>query len=174
MTPTEKKLLIAGAVAAALYAVTRPEAGQRAASEVVEAILTAGGALPRGIRNNNPGNIEYIADPQKAWRGQVGTDGRFGVYDTPANGVRAIGRQLLRYAERGIVTVSGIIGTWAPSHENNTSAYAAAVARALGVNVAQPLDVHTRLPELAAAIIRHENGQNPYSERELRAWVYLA
>lgn len=110
----------------------------------------------RGYRNNNPGNIRFIA--RNPWNGQVGNDGGYGVYDTPQNGTRALGRQLRIYANRGITSVRDIIATWAPSSENNTYAYIADVASQLGVDADQPLDVAGSLPDLARAIARHENG----------------
>lgn len=131
------------------------------------------GALPRGIRNNNPGNIRTLP-ASRAWRGQIGDDGGgYGVYDRPENGVRALGKQLLKYAAEGLNTVAAIINRWAPPVENATAAYVSAVARALSVGVNEPIDVHARLPELAAAIIRHENGMQPYTMAEIREWVYL-
>lgn len=178
MTTTAKALTAAGIAAAILYAVTRTQKGQAVTVDAIARVIEGGEAvlnavLPRGIRNNNPGNIEYISDPARAWRGQVATDGRFGVYDTIANGVRALGKQLLKYDERGLSTVREIISTWAPGHENDTAAYVSAVAREIGVSPNERLDVRAALPRLAGAIIRHENGQQPFTERELTAWVYL-
>ena len=46
-----------------------------------------GGISPKGIRNNNPMNLEFRTSIQ--WRGQLGSDGRFVVFDTPLNGLRA-------------------------------------------------------------------------------------
>ncbi len=54
----------------------------------------------RGIRNNNPGNIDY--NQRNAWQGQLGlglgvTKPRFARFDTPENGIRALGKLLLAY-----------------------------------------------------------------------------
>ncbi len=128
---------------------------------------------PRGIRNNNPGNIRYIADPAQAWNGQVGNDGGYGIYDTAAHGVRALGHQLMDYANRGLTSVAAIITTWAPAADsNNTAAYIADVSQQLGVNPTDQLDVANTLPQLTAAIIQHENGQQPYSTTDIADWVY--
>lgn len=114
--------------------------------------------LPRGIRNNNPGNIRTLP-AGKAWRGQVGDDGGgYGVYDKMSSGVRALGKQLQVYERRGLDTVREIISTWAPASENDTRAYVSAVARELGVAPDDAINVTGRLEALAAAIIRHENG----------------
>jgi len=128
--------------------------------------------MSRGYRNNNPGNIRFIADAKRAWHGQVSDDNGYGVYDSPANGTRALGRQLMAYASRGLVTVSSIISTWAPSSENNTGAYVADVAAQLDVDADDSLDVRSRLPDLARAIARHENGYID-SSYDFTSWVYL-
>lgn len=111
---------------------------------------------PRGIRNNNPLNLEYRSD-----QGATGTDGRFGVYATMEQGVAAAQRQLLLNQDRGLNTVAKQIGRWAPPSENNTGAYVATVARALGVGPNDPIDV--RDPKTAAAMIgamaQVENGK---------------
>jgi hypothetical protein len=179
VTGTQKALTAAGIATAILYALTRTKAGQEVTADALENIIAGGAAvagalLPRGIRNNNPGNIEWIAEAAKRWRGMISSDGRFGIFDKPENGVRAIGKELLLDESRGIRTVRGLISNWAPSHENNTAAYIVAVKTALGVAADEPISVRDRLPDLVGAIVKHENGIQPYTERELRAWVYLA
>lgn len=131
---------------------------------------------PRGIRNNNPGNIDWIETPSKRWRGMIRKEtpaegGRFAVFDSPANGVRAIAQELLLDERRGIRTIAGLVGNWAPPGENNTPAYVGAVARAAGVEADDAIDVRSYLPRIVAAIIKHENGVQPYSVDELQQWV---
>lgn len=115
---------------------------------------------PRGIRNNNPGNIERGS----AWRGlaedQSG-DSRFAVFQAPEWGIRAMARIIRQYQARGVKTIAQIISTWAPPSENDTSAYVDAVARQLGVTPDYVVG-DAALPELLAAIIHHENGVQPY------------
>jgi len=123
--------------------------------------------LPRGIRNHNPGNIERDGT---RWQGMaaVQTDARFVVFSAPAWGIRAIARILITYQDKRrakdgsrIDTVRKFISRWAPPAENNTDAYARAVAVALGVGVDDPdLDVYdySTLYGLVCAIIRYENG----------------
>lgn len=129
---------------------------------------------PRGIRNNNPGNIRY--DGVTPWRGMVSVDGGgFVVFDTPENGIRAMARVLTNYERvHGLNTVAGIIGRWAPATENDTRAYVADVAARLGVPEFMSIDVQARLGELIAAIIAHENGQQPYSMAQIQSGVALA
>ena len=126
---------------------------------------------PRGIRNNNPGNIEWIASPVARWRGMVRADGRYGVFDTAANGVRAIGGELRASVRKGQLTVAEIIAEWAPPGENDTGSYARSVARSLNVQTGQRFNVLAKLPEFAAAIIQHENGQQPYALADIARWV---
>lgn len=120
----------------------------------------------RGERNNNPGNLNFV--------GQAGASlerpgGRFARFETAFDGLRAISRQLMLYAGRGINTVEKIISTWAPpSDGNNTPAYIQAVSRQLGVNPQAALNMSDPqvMSALMASIVHHENGRNIYP-REL-------
>ncbi|MBI1679456.1 hypothetical protein EMG93_00575 [Escherichia coli] len=133
------------------------------------------GDRARGIRNNNPGNLEYSKTNQ--WVGQTGDDGRFAKFETPEHGIRALGRNLLSYQRQGIDTVNDIINRWAPpSDNNNTDAYIQAVCAQLGVTPDQPLDASNpeTLKALCASIIQHENGSQPYSDQQLATGVSAA
>ncbi|HFL1447910.1 TPA: hypothetical protein ACG1QI_004311 [Enterobacter kobei] len=133
------------------------------------------GDSARGIRNNNPGNLEY--SKTNPWVGQTGDDGRFAKFETPEHGIRALGRNLLSYQRQGIDTVSDIINRWAPpSDNNNTDAYIQAVCAQLGVAPDQQLDASNpdTLKALCAAIIQHENGSQPYSDQQLATGVSAA
>lgn len=121
------------------------------AASRIEAAVTS-----RGYRNNNPGNIRFIA--RNPWDGQIGNDGGYGVYESMLKGTRALGRQLRAYEKRGLRTVRDIIATWAPNSENNTYAYVADVAGQLGIDPGEEFAVSQSLPELARAIAKHENG----------------
>jgi hypothetical protein len=125
---------------------------------------------PRGIRNNNPGNIR---DDGTQWRGVKGNDGAFCVFDTPENGIRAIAKILKSYQSKGIDTIHEIINRWAPPSENNTTAYVCAVAEECGIN-ADKLITSADWPEVIAAIIRHENGQQPYTKDQILTGIGAA
>jgi hypothetical protein len=112
---------------------------------------------PRGIRNNNPGNIEYGQFTRSM--GATGTDGRFAVFRNMEDGIRAAVALLQSYAAKGIDTVQSIISKWAPSKENNTKAYIDSVAKQLGVSPDAHLNVD-QLSEVANAIFKHENGSS--------------
>jgi hypothetical protein len=134
----------------------------------------------RGERNNNPGNIDFNA--RNAWQGQLGIEAatepgaraRFARFDCPENGIRAIGKILLRYRRaEHLETVHALVGRWAPAAENNAAAYVEDVARRLAVNADTPLDLTDPavLQSLVAAIIRHENGRCIYSAATLAEGV---
>jgi hypothetical protein len=162
-------LALLAIAASAAFVASRTERGKAIAVDAVGAVVNA--LTPRGIRNNNPGNIEWIADPSKRWRGMVAKDGRYGVFDTPANGVRAIGGELRANFRRGQNTLDAIIGEWAPAPENNTESYKRSVAAELGgVSTSTPLSSST-IPAITAAIIKHENGVQPYAVSDLALWV---
>ena len=118
---------------------------------------------PLGIRNNNPGNIR----PGVGYQGENGTNGGFATFDTPQNGIRAIFVLLRVYQQQhDLETVTGMIGRWAPPDDNNdTPAYVAHVASAMGIGADTPFDITDKRlgPSMVAAIILHENGENPYA-----------
>jgi hypothetical protein len=117
--------------------------------------------LPRGYRNNNPGNIDRTAERWIGMSKDQSADARFAVFDSPEYGIRALMRLLITYQDRhGLNTVRGIINRWAPPVENDTTAYARQVAQALEVDPDDKIDTHDRATvlALAKAIIRHELG----------------
>lgn len=129
----------------------------------------------RGIRNNNPGNLE--ASDVFQWQGQTGNDGRFATFSSPEHGIRALGKNLLAYHRRGLDTISKIISRWAPPQDNNdTSSYINKVSQALGVTPDTPLNVASPhvLSALSKAIIHHENGVIPFSEQVINSGVFSA
>lgn len=129
---------------------------------------------PRGIRNNNPGNIEAGAT---RWRGQTGDDGRFCTFVDAHHGLRALALLLLIYRRKyGLATITGIISRWAPGTENNTAAYIAAVSRDTHFPATKTLDVESSavLEPLVAAIVKHENGYNPYTMETIHFAVRAA
>lgn len=142
--------------------------------------------IPRGIRNNNPGNIRWSKDQ---WKGLIpkdqASDKAFCVFRTPEYGIRAMARILRKYTtykgtpgvgQPNIDTIREIINRWAPPVENNTEAYIASVAAKLNTTANAPIDVYDNaiMLKLLKAIIAHENGQQPYSDSQLLAGINLA
>ncbi len=129
----------------------------------------------RGIRNNNPGNLE--ASWAFTWQGQNGTDGRFATFASPEHGIRALGVNLLAYQRRGLDTISKIINRWAPPQDNNnTTAYIQNVSQALGVSPTTRLDVASPavLTALSKAIIHQENGKVPFTDETIASGIASA
>lgn len=118
--------------------------------------------LPRGIRNNNPGNLRHGDD----WQGLSDRqpDTAFCTFDDPVYGLRAMMRTLLSYRNKhGLRTIRQAIGRWAPPNENDTDAYVQTVARRCGVdpdaavNWSEPV----MMVSITRAIVTHENGRAP-------------
>lgn len=117
---------------------------------------------PRGIRNNNPGNLVYV--------GQAGArkeaNGRFATFSSAQEGLNALAAQLRRYGQRGLNSIQSIVNTYAPASENNTGAYANYLAQKMGIDTDTQFDVNSDPAALAAlirGIVEYENGRNPYS-----------
>lgn len=118
---------------------------------------------PRGLRNHNPGNLRH----GDAWKGMAPKqpDQDFVTFIDPLWGLRAMAKVLLAYTTlHGRRTVRAIVSRWAPSSENDTDAYVAMVARAMRVDPDAPLDLtkDSVLSDLMRAMVRHENGVQPY------------
>lgn len=130
---------------------------------------------PRGVRNNNPGNIMKGGDN---WQGEVqGNDPRYATFATPEAGIRAMGKTLLTYQEKhGLNSVEAIIARWAPATENNTAAYVATVAKEMGVKPDAALSLRDgdTLAKLTRAMIRVENGNQPYSDQQIATGLAAA
>lgn len=147
--------------------------------------MDAYGALSgvRGIRNNNPGNIEFYNQPGASLESK---GGRFARFSTPEQGINAMSKQLDLYytgksqnVTKPINTIQDIITTWAPPKnkkgqvENNTPAYIAAVAKSMGVSPTAKLNLNdpNTKAALMSAMISHENGGNPYTQEQYIAGI---
>lgn len=118
---------------------------------------------PRGIRSNNPLNIDY--HPTQKWQGLADppTDGRFARFVKPEFGVRAGVIILQAYRKRGVVTVRQIISRWAPPVENSTENYIAFVCRKSGLTPETEIDLANRdqVLSLLKAMVLMECGPAP-------------
>ena len=125
---------------------------------------------PRGLRNNNPGNIRVGAP----WQGLTGEDNAgFCVFDTPEHGIRALARVLLSYqGTHRLLTLRQMISRWAPPNENDTDAYIESVCQSCCASPDNPyLLTPVRMVPLVSAIIKHENGVQPYTKDQLQTGV---
>ncbi|MFT8334720.1 MAG: structural protein [Acetobacter orientalis] len=119
--------------------------------------------LPRGLRNNNPGNLNFAHQLGAVIETGV-SNPRFARFPTMDDGVKALCHQLVLYFGRGINTVAKIVGQWAPPQENITSAYIAYVSQQMNVQPNTPLCcIAENLANLALAISHLENGQQPFT-----------
>lgn len=133
----------------------------------------------RGVRVNNPGNIDY--NPANKWQGRLPHDPsiekRFERFETPQMGIRALAVLLVNYYDKhNLFTINGIIGRYAPPGENKTHLYAEFVADRMDVSARQPLDLHQyeTLRPLVEAIIAYENAGYAYPRAVVDAGLALA
>lgn len=119
--------------------------------------IGARGKEPRGIRNRNPGNIEF-GDFARSM-GATGSDGRFAIFPTPEAGVRAQEALLggPGYLGGGRNTIHKIVSRYAPAGENSVSNYAGYISRVTGIDPDQPIGPE-QIPVVAAAMRQFENG----------------
>lgn len=137
----------------------------------------------RGIRNNNPGNINFYNQPGASLERK---GGRFARFSTPEQGINAMSKQLDLYytgksrnVTKPINTIQDIITTWAPPYndkgefENRTADYIDFVAKSMGVSPTAKLnlrDPNTKAA-LMSAMITQENGSNPYTREQYIAGI---
>jgi hypothetical protein len=124
----------------------------------------ANNKLPRGLRNNNPGNIRYT---NIAWKGKIyppnKKDNEFEEFESIQYGVRAMTKNFNTYIKRDPdITLYEMIAKWAPPTENDTQSYIKSVVKRTGVpsstkGVDFYYDNGKRFLFLLSVII-HENG----------------
>ncbi|QHM71555.1 structural protein [Mixta intestinalis] len=131
----------------------------------------------RGIRNNNPGNIRWGDE----WKGLLPekqrTDKCFCQFRSAEYGIRAMIIILRNYQRKhGLNTINAIIQRWAPASENNTQAYIDSVALATGLAPDHVIDTGDSrfMMKILQAIIKHENGEQPYAFDVLVRAIKLA
>ena len=131
--------------------------------------------IPRGIRNNNPGNIKKN---NVDWDGlsEEQTDNTFFQFTDPIYGIRALTKILLTYRHKyNLKNVWAIINRYAPPSENDTEAYKNFVTKKTGLNMLEEIDnsVEAYLP-VVKAIILMENGEQPYDDEIILQGMNLA
>lgn len=134
--------------------------------------------LPRGLRNNNPGNIRN--SDATDWMGEVSTekktDNDFEEFKDMAHGYRALIKLLQNYRRKyGLQTISDFISRWAPRTENNTSGYTTRVCREMQVpsSYVPDIDDKATMCNFAAAISLVENGIPAVMEDVEKGWELL-
>ena len=121
----------------------------------------------RGFRNNNPGNIRIS---KTLYSGEVpvknNTDGAFKQFNAYSDGVRAMIALIdFHYRVNATDTITKLVSKWAPSNENNTTAYIQNVAKHTGFDPDKKLPAnYLTMKKLVDAIIIQENGTQKLSD----------
>lgn len=111
--------------------------------------------VPRGIRNNNPGNIKPQAGV--SWQGATGDDGTFLIFADMSWGLRALARALTTMIGKGYNTISALIPEWSATDQQS---YITNVATGTGIPPSELLQAdQPTLHDLMRAIVEQENGQ---------------
>ena len=128
--------------------------------------------LPRGIRNNNPGNIRVA---NNNWLGKIpieqNTDSTyvngqlqvvkdFEQFNEFKYGLRAMIKLLQNYQyNHGLMTIREIINRWAPPSENPSNIYAMNVANAMGVGLDENIGMNREtMRPMIKQMVKSENG----------------
>lgn len=132
--------------------------------------------LPRGIRNNNPLNIRR---GNNKWLGKLPnpTDPEFEQFESVEYGIRAALVCIRTYLGKKyrLRTIEQVISRWAPSTENNTSAYVHYVCTQMQLPSNYALDFSNRnvILMLVEAMAQYECGQRPSHDYFVRAYEML-
>ena len=159
-------------------------------SAVSEVAISEKQSKVRGIRNNNPGNLQYRNQPGAKLEvlppGSTGKP-RFAHYNTQAEGLYGMAAQLqrniagLNKMAKGpdgkpagkMNTISSLMYSYAPPSENDTKKYIAFVSKETGLgphDLIDPKDPRVMASLMRAMIIK-ENGSCPYSAAQLNEAV---
>ena len=130
---------------------------------------------PRGLRNNNPGNIRINGDK---FQGEVipSRDKEFKQFESMAYGYRAIFKILRNYqVNYKLNTIRQMIGRWAPESENNTLAYVMTVSSRSGISPDDPVSADNRemMIRIVAAMSFVENGVEADMSDVIAGWESL-
>lgn len=131
--------------------------------------------LPRGYRNNNPGNIRINGD---LFQGEIrpSKDKSFKQFETMAYGYRAIFKILSNYYRNyKLDTIRKMIGRWAPENENDTEAYVKAVSGYAGIPADDPININDReqMIRIVSGMSKVENGREADMSDVIAGWNLL-
>lgn len=128
-----------------------------------------------GYKFCNPLNIKVFGNN---WSGMVGQDARgHAIFETPQDGICAAAKIVKTYAAKyGIDTVGGIVDRFCAASDGVTRAYITNVAKAMGVDPGEKLDVKDPqvMTKLLTAMMRQEIGDVAYSSETITAGVNKA
>ena len=131
--------------------------------------------LPRGLRNNNPGNIRINGD---LFQGEVrpSKDKSFKQFETMAYGYRAMFVILRNYIRNyKLDTIRKMISRWAPTNENHTENYIRVVAERSGIPADETVYPENReiMIRIVAAMSYVENGVEADMPDVITGWILL-
>lgn len=130
--------------------------------------------LPRGLRNNNPGNIRKNSD---VFQGEVSPsrDKEFKQFKTMPYGYRAVFKILSNYYRiYRLTTIRKMIGRWAPENENNTAAYVSLVSSYAGIGPDDTISFDwEQMIRIVAGMSRVENGREAVMSDVIAGWNLL-
>ena len=131
--------------------------------------------LPRGLRNNNPGNIRRNSD---VFQGEkTSSDREFKQFKSMAYGYRAIFKILFNYYRNyKLDTIRKMITRWAPPEDNNhTEAYIKTVSGYAGIPAEDPINITNReqMIRIVAGMSRVENGRDAEMSDIITGWGML-
>lgn len=131
------------------------------ANEIKELTYLGNLIMPRGMRNNNPGNLVRTNIP---WEGKIphdkSTDSKFEQFNYYWQGVRAMLKDMINdMTQDGDNTIRKLIYRYAPPMENRTDDYIAFVSNESGYDADETLDTQaTTLYRVSRAMGLFENG----------------
>lgn len=176
MTKRDKILITGAGVLALILLATTGKASPSGGSGLS---YLGQGDLPRGMRNNNPGNLKIGSSP---WMGKVpvseNTDGIFEQFYLYASGLRAMIKLLRNYINAGRNSIRMILYKYAPPgvDNNDTESYIDAVVSNSGIGENDYINPDDKevMYRLVKAMAFHENGMQAVS-RDIfnEAWSML-
>lgn len=122
-----------------------------------EGNATAWSQLTDIFSGNNPGNLR-----------RAGQSSGFAQFSSPAEGLRAMARQLKLYQNRdGLNTLQGIIGKYAPASENDVDTYVGNVSKRTGFGANEKLNLNDpeTLSKVISAMTKQENSKSNYTPK---------
>lgn len=122
--------------------------------------------LDRGMRANNPGNLGISP--------ALGPEAEHS-YNSPEEGIQAIGHQLDRYASGATTgsplnTINDIVSTYSPSSENDTNSLIQRASAHMGLDPHVPMDLtdpYTRRAMVEATLLNEHGGKMPVTQQVL-------
>lgn len=156
---------------------------------LIQSVLSPGASsgLPRGISNNNPGNIKRSA--ANDWQGQTGQDANgFAIFSDPVYGLRAMFMVLQAYSNEGALfpnstapfSISNIVTRWTSGDSAADQAgWVSTVESVSGIPRGQQIDPtsQSQMQALVNGIVAAENGlayAGYYAATEPQAWSMAA